>query len=350
MSRRAIAIPEGGFRRIAVIRLSSLGDVILTLPVVHALKAAWPAAKIDFWVKEEYLDVVAHDPAIHHVRVLERDARRIEDIVSMSEELTPCDLIVDLHVNVRTRLLAFRHTAAVLRAPAYRLLRERWVRARWTKPAPAPGAVARYAEAVAPAGVTVSGVPVVTASTEAEGWARRWVATSLSGTEPVDGSLVAFAPGARHATKQWPEDHWIELHRALRAAGHRVVVLTTAAERKALPRLSCHIANDGGTAWVCEPVGRVAALLSHCRTAVTCDSGLMHLAAARGIKVVALFGSTAPELGFGPAGDGHTVMCRHEPCQPCTLHGRERCPKGHFRCMRLLLPAQVEAAVRAQLD
>jgi len=54
----------------------------------------------------------------------------------------------------------------------------------------------------------------------------------------------------------------------------------------------------------------------------------------------------APELGFAPAGEGHTVLCRHEPCQPCTLHGRESCPKGHFRCMRLITPEQVREALR----
>ncbi len=349
MSRRRVAIPVGGFRRIAVIRLSSLGDVVLTLPVVRALRAAWPDATIDYWVKEEYRDVVTADPSINHVRVLERDARRIEDLVSMSEELTPCDLIVDLHVNMRTRVLVFRHKAPVLRAPSYRLLRERWVRARWTRPSPTPGAISRYAQALAPIGVEVTTVPVVVTSPEADVWAKDWLATMWAPAETGSGALVALAPGARHATKQWPEEHWIELQRRLRAAGHRVVVLTTAAERKSLPQLSNHMANDRGSAWVCESIGRAAALLAHCQSAVTCDSGLMHLAAARGLKVVALFGSTSPELGFAPAGEGHTVMCRHEPCQPCTLHGLERCPKGHFRCMRLLLPEQVESAVRAQL-
>ena len=61
--------------------------------------------------------------------------------------------------------------------------------------------------------------------------------------------------------------------------------------------------------------------------------------------VVALFGSTAPELGFAPAGEGHVVLCRHEPCQPCTLHGRPSCPKRHFRCMNELRPEQVAEAV-----
>src|SRR5438093_2289592 len=134
MSRRAVPIPAGGFGRIAVLRLSSLGDVILALPVVRALDEAFPGSRIDFWVKEEYQDVVRHAPGVAHVRVLERDARRLEDLISMSAELEDCDLIVDLHGNARTRLLTFRQKAPVLRAPSYRLLRTRWVKARWTRP------------------------------------------------------------------------------------------------------------------------------------------------------------------------------------------------------------------------
>ena len=89
----------------------------------------------------------------------------------------------------------------------------------------------------------------------------------------------------------------------------------------------------------------MAAALSRCAAAVTQDSGLMHLAAAGGTRVVALFGSTSPVLGFAPAGEGHVVLCRDEPCQPCTLHGLARCPKGHFDCMMRLEPEQVVDAL-----
>ena len=101
-------MPPGGFRRIAVLRLSSLGDVILTLPVVRSLGAAFPEARVSYWTKEEYAGVVRFEPAIHHVRVLEREARKIEDLVSMSAELEECDLIVDLHHNLRTRMLTWQ--------------------------------------------------------------------------------------------------------------------------------------------------------------------------------------------------------------------------------------------------
>lgn len=328
MARRAVPVPAGGFREIAVLRLSSLGDVVLTLPVVHALRAAFPAAKLHYWVKEEYADLVRFDPAIDHVRSLERDARRLEDLVSMSAELEDCDLIVDLHGNPRTRLLSLRQKAAVLRAPSQRWLRERWVRARWTRPRPARHATARYAAALAPLGLAAAGEPWLTAGPEAETWAARAAEAWGPGTRPV-----ALCPGARHATKRWPEERWCALDAALAAAGSGRVVFTTAAERRGLPALAARVDADPAARWCVEPLPRMAALLSRCAAAVTHDSGLMHLAAARGLGVVALFGSTSPVLGFAPAGEGHAVLCRNEPCQPCTLHGREACPRGHFRCM-----------------
>jgi len=144
---------------------------------------------------------------------------------------------------------------------------------------------------------------------------------------------VAMIPGAAHATKRWPQGHWLELHERLRAAGHRLLYLGLEADRVRVPDLAARIALDPGARWCMERLPRVAAVLSHCATAVAGDTGLMHLAAARGVRVVTLFGSTSPDLGFAPAGAGHAVICRNEPCQPCTLHGRERCPRGHFRCM-----------------
>ena len=337
---RPVSVPPGGFRRIAVLRLSSLGDVILTLPVVRELHRSHPAARIEYWTKEEYADVVRFDPAIAHVRRLECDARKPEDLVSMSAELEDCDLIVDLHGSARTRVLTFRQRAPVLRAASFRLLRSRWVHARWSRPRPTPHALERYARGLEPLAIPVEGTPEVAAGDEAERWAGEWFSAWRPSTPPV-----ALCPGARHATKRWPEAHWLALDAALARQGSPRLYFSLEAERKALGALSARVAEDPAARWSSEPLPRMAALLSRCSKAVACDSGLMHLAAARGLAVVAMFGSTSPALGFAPAGEGHEVLCRNEPCQPCTLHGRERCPKGHFRCMLELSPAQVLAAL-----
>ena len=336
----AIQVPPGGFRRIAVLRLSSLGDVVLALPAVRALAHAFPGARLEFWTKEEYADAVRFEPAIQRLRVLERDARRLEDLVSMSSELEECDLIVDLHGSLRSRVLCFRQKATVLRVRSSRLLRARWVHARWSRPRPVRPALERYAATLARLGIEVDGLPRVEAGEEAEAWAGAWLASWPGAAAPV-----ALCPGARHPTKRWPEAHWIALDRALRERGLHRLVIALESERRALPGWSAALEGDARARWVSEPLPRLAALLSRCRAAVSGDSGLMHLAAARGLEVVALFGSTAPELGFAPAGPGHEVLCRHEPCQPCTLHGRERCPRGHFRCMVELGPAPVLAAL-----
>ena len=337
---RPVRVPAGGFRKVAVLRLSSLGDVILALPVVSALRRAFPAAHITFWVKEEFLDLVRHDPAITHVRVLERDARRLEDLLSMSAELEDTDLIVDLHGNLRTRLLAFRQKSRVVRSPSYRIARAMRVHARWLRWPVPPTVLARHAMAVAPLGLAVADPPRVHAGEEAEAWAAAWLAMWDSSVPPV-----AMIPGAAHPTKRWPEAHWIGLHERLRAAGRRLIYFGLEADRARVPRLAAKVGLDEGARWCIERLPRVAALLSHCGTAVAGDTGLMHLAAARGARVVALFGSTAPELGFAPAGAGHAVLCRDEPCQPCALHGRERCPRGHFRCMVGITAEQVAAEV-----
>lgn len=341
---RLVPVPAGGFRRIAVLRLSSLGDVVLTLPVVEVLRAAYPEAAIAFWVKEEFADVVRHHPALTRVRRLERDARKLEDLVSMSAELEDHDLILDLHGSLRTRVLTFRQKALVLRTPSSRLARERWVRARWTRPAPLEPVWRRHGQVLARLGLSLAGPPRVHAGEEAEAWAEaEWTRLGFG------GPVVALAPGAAWATKRWPERHWCALESALGGGGVGRLVMSTEAEKRSLPALAAQVAAAPGAVWICEPLPRVMALLSRCSRAVTHDSGLMHVAAARGVPVVGLFGGTHPALGFAPAGQGHVVLCREEACQPCALHGHEACPKGHHRCMEALEPASVLTAITEPL-
>src|SRR5258706_9152495 len=188
---RPLAQPPGGFRRIAILRLSSLGDIVLTQPVVQALALAFPQARISFWIKEEFADLVRFDPAIAHVRVLERDARRLEDLISMSAELEDADLIVDLHGNMRTRILTFRQKAPVLTSPSYRVARSMQVHARWARRPPPPPVLARYGQALAPLNLRPAGSPRVTAGAAAESWAADWLASWGAGAAPM-----AMIPGA----------------------------------------------------------------------------------------------------------------------------------------------------------
>jgi heptosyltransferase-2 len=249
---------------------------------------------------------------------------------------------VDLHDNLRTRVLTFRQKAPVLRTPSIRAGRWAQVHARALRPRRPTTVLERHAIALRPLGIAPAGAPHVSAGEQAERWALDWL-SAWSG----DAAPIAIVPGAAHATKRWPEAHWLALHDRLRGAGRRLVYFGLDADRERVPALAAKVGLDRDSRWCAERLPRVAALLSRCATAVTGDTGLMHLAAARGLSVVALFGSTAPELGFAPAGEGHAVLCRHERCHPCTVHGRASCPERHFRCMLGIAPEQVaEEALR----
>jgi heptosyltransferase-2 len=104
-----------------------------------------------------------------------------------------------------------------------------------------------------------------------------------------------------------------------------------------------------GPEWiaVAEPLDVTAAVVQRSRVVVCGDTGLMHMAAAVGTPVVAVFGPTVTRFGFRPAGVEHRVLETELSCRPCSVHGTSSCPQGHFRCMLEVTPAAVEAAVRA---
>jgi heptosyltransferase II len=162
------------------------------------------------------------------------------------------------------------------------------------------------------------------------------------GREP----LIALAPGSVWATKRWP--YYSELARELSDAARIVIVGgtdDTELARAIVAAVPTAIDATGQLSLLAsaELIGRVAAL-------VTNDSAPLHLGSAMGTPTVSIFGPTVPEFGFGPLAPravivGHQAM----PCRPCDRHGPQRCPLGHFRCMRELDPAMVAEHVRSLL-
>lgn len=161
------------------------------------------------------------------------------------------------------------------------------------------------------------------------------------------GPLAGVHPGSAWATKRWLPERFAELCVRLKADG-LTPVLVGGPDDKAL---GASIARECGAL---DLVGKtdledLKALMGRLSVFVTNDSGPMHLAAAAGVPVVAIFGATTRELGFFPYGPGHRVVEADLACRPCGLHGARECPEGHFLCMRLLTVDQVHAACRDAL-
>jgi heptosyltransferase II len=156
---------------------------------------------------------------------------------------------------------------------------------------------------------------------------------------PVTRPFIVFAPGSAWGTKRWP--FFPELARLVAAEFHIVVI---GGEAEAQLAGTIEIAAPGRTV---DATGELSVLESaeltrRAAAIVSNDSAPMHLASAMNTPTVAVFGPTVPEFGFGPLADARIVAgVRDLDCRPCDRHGPQRCPLGHWRCMRELSPGHV---------
>ena len=154
--------------------------------------------------------------------------------------------------------------------------------------------------------------------------------------------LVGVHPGAAWNTKRWDSSRFAELCRRLAKTGLKPVLVGGPGDAA----LGAEIAQASGAADLTgkTDLADLKALMGMLSLFVTNDSGPMHLAAAAGVPVVAVFGATTRELGFFPYGARHRVVEAKLACRPCGLHGGRDCPEGHFLCMRLITVDTVEEA------
>ena len=162
------------------------------------------------------------------------------------------------------------------------------------------------------------------------------------------GPLLAVAPGARWPTKRWPVERFAAVAQELAQARQAAVVLLGGSEDIALAHELCRRLRVP----VLDSTGKLsllhtAALLQQCHLLLSNDSGLMHMATALRVPVVAIFGPTVQEFGFYPFQARAQVVSAELPCRPCSTKGSTRCPRGHHHCMQQVTVAQVCTAASA---
>jgi len=341
-----------------IIRFSSVGDIILTSPLIRTLRARFPHSRIDFLVKEEYADLVRHNPHLSQTLLFpaggtSADLRRFRTAVQASRY----DLILDMHDSIRSRVLCCGPTP-VLRYRKRRLARYALIHGKmdfYARSGEAPSIARRYLEAAAPLGVKDDGLGVEVFIPEGAHAAADGVLDAAG--IPRDTHLLGLCPSARHATKMWLPERFAGVAATLaRAYGLPVAVFGAAAERDRCDAIAAQIRTLAPDTSVCNCAGafslmETAAAMDRCTVVITNDTGLMHLASARKRPVVALFGSTVRQFGFFPEGTTSRVVERPAlRCRPCTAIGRSACPRGHFRCMRDIPESDVVGAVHDLLD
>jgi heptosyltransferase-2 len=337
--------------KLLVVRFGSLGDVILTFGAGEALARARPRAQIVYLVKDQYADLVAAQPWVSEVRALKDEDRGFWKGRAFRKELRreSWSAVLDLQDNPRSRWFTRGLARLHARWDARRGQRRAWVwkrSFRWLglREEPVRPAWLRFRDAAKEIGAAEALPPRVVFPEAADQRAQSFFNEWAAAVSPAP--VMAIAPAAAWATKEWPEERTIELGKRLVGTGWRVLLVGRAEERARLKEIGAWVSGEPSARWMTADLLTVAAALSKSRAAVVPDSGLMHLAVAVGTPVAALFGSTAPELGFAPSGAGNKILQRDLSCRPCHVHGRTSCPLGHHHCMTQIESDPVyEAAV-----
>lgn len=323
--------------RILVVRFSSLGDVLLTTPLIRALRARHPAATISALTKLGWSPLLSANPHLDEVIAVSPG----QSLVPLARALRAARFthLLDLHGSVRTRVLRLLVPGPWTGFDARRRARVTLVRTQrdiYRDRVPVPE---RYFEAALDLDVVPDNEPAeLYISPAAEARAEDWWARS--GLDP-DRPSVALAPGAAHATKRWPVHYWQRLAADLADRNISVVVLGGTGDQ-GLAGLIVAAAHRG----VASAAGELdlqasGALLRRARVVVSGDTGPMHLATAVRAPVVALFGPTVEQFGFFPYRAAGLVIQRDLSCRPCSTKGSARCPLGHHHCLEQIEPGDV---------
>lgn len=334
-----------GRRAAAVVRFSSLGDVLLAAHLPSFLHGLAPDRPVHFVTKERYAALLEGHPHVARVHALRDGEGSLTALTEALRALDP-ELVFDVHRNARsTRLLAGLPGATRRLAPKYALRRRLWVYARWLRPEPVPPLLRTYR---ALAGVD-PGTPLTPWLRLAISDAERARARERLPAAARARGFVLLGVGARWATKRWLPAHFVRLAERLeRERGVRSLLAAEPGDEVA-PEIASFLAARGEAA-LTLPFRELAAVGTQALAIVSNDSAVLHLGPALGVPAVGVFGGTVPELGFARQGPRDEAVGIALGCRPCGVHGRARCPLGHLACMRDLAPEVVFAAVARVLE
>lgn len=304
--------------KVLVVRFSSIGDIVLTTPVIRGLKNTYPEGEVHFVTKKAYTGLLDDNPYVDKIWSLEDDFNALLNDLKKEQ----FDVLVDLHNNLRTKRLKIG-----LGIKSYRLNKlnfRKWLLVNLKiNRMPDKHIVDRYMDVVKPLNVQPD---------------NRGLDYLLMGLIKLPegialpGDYICMAIGGQHETKKMPVDKIIALCRKI----NRTIVLIGGPEDAPAGE---KIASEVG--WVRNLCGKLsirqsALVMRDSAWVISHDTGMMHIAAALGKKVASVWGNTVPAFGmypYKPHPDSKIFEVEGLSCRPCSKIGHEKCPKGHFKCM-----------------
>jgi len=305
-----------------IIRFSSIGDIVLTTPLIRCLKLQIENAEIHYLTKAKYANILEANPYIDKIHTLDNDFQiLIHELKSES-----FDYIIDLHKNIRTLRVKFALHKYSISFNKINLVKWLLVNFKINR-LPKKHIVDRYFE-------TLNSFPVINDQKGLDFFIPKRDEINLREFfQDKMGQYLLIVVGGGHFTKQIPTDKIVALINNLNS----IVVLIGGPEDcpKAL-EIEKHSEKKPINLTGKLSVNQSASLINQSELILTPDTGMMHIASAFKKKIFSVWGNTIPEFGMYPylPGKGSKIFeVKDLKCRPCSKIGFKKCPKGHFYCM-----------------
>jgi len=309
--------------KVLIVRFSSIGDIVLTTPVVRCLKQQVDNIEIHYLTKNNFISVIENNPYIDKIHTIGNDLKSLIPLLKQEN----FDLVIDLHHNVRTLRLKY-----FLGKKSVSFNKLNWKKFLITtfkiNKLPKQHIVDRYLE-------TINFLGVLNDNKGLDYFISSKDEVDIASMLPVHylNGYYALVIGGSYYTKQIPINKLKQICEKsslpLVLLGGKEDVDVASELHKAFPTQTLNMCGK-------MSLNQSASIIKQSKKVITSDTGLMHIAAAYKKDIISIWGNTIPEFGMGPymAGDDSQIVeVNHLSCRPCSKLGYRKCPKGHFKCM-----------------
>ena len=309
-------------KKVLILRFSSIGDIVLTTPVIRCASRQLKDAEIHLATKEAFRPVVAHNPYLHRIHTFKKEVSELYEVLKQEQY----DVIIDLHHNLRS--LRLKRKLGVKSFSFNKLNVQKFlaVNFKMLNKLPDRHIVDRYFDAIAPLGVKNDGAGLDYFIAPAEEVDIHSVFSSPT------GGFVALVAGGSYYTKKIPVNKLLEICARVQLP---IIVLGGKEDKTEADQLKAQfpqLINGCGV----YSLNQSASLIRQASWVITSDTGLMHIASAFHKKIISIWGNTIPEFGMGPylpLPESRMLEVKGLSCRPCSKLGYHACPLGHFKCM-----------------
>jgi ADP-heptose:LPS heptosyltransferase len=326
-------------KKILLIRFSSIGDIVLTTPVVRCLKTQLEV-EVHYITKKAYASIMEANPYVDKVYTFDKKTNPLKKVLKELKK-EQYSIIVDLHKNFRSWYVSKK--LGIKPLVFDKINRQKWLLTNFKiNKMPDVHIVDRYMATIASLRVKNDGkgldyaIPILD-----------YVIPSQYDLRLQSGQYIAFVIGANYATKRLPTE---KIQAICQLITNEPIVLLGGPDEvdaaNVIEKAGAHVINLCGQ----FNLHQSASIVDQARIVITHDTGFMHIAAALKRPIVSIWGNTVPELGMYPylpknVANYTIIENKKLACRPCSKIGYNSCPKGHFKCMRDLDNEEIAKAI-----